>query len=46
MPVHSGLDALPELRQVAPDARVIVYSGFADKDPSPKTCSRSALRAI
>ena len=29
MPVRSGLDALPELRQVAPDARVIVYSGFA-----------------
>ena len=29
MPIRSGLDALPELRQVAPDARVIVYSGFA-----------------
>ena len=29
MPVRSGLDALPELRQVAPDARVIVYSGFS-----------------
>ena len=29
MPVRSGLDALPELRDVAPDARVIVYSGFA-----------------
>ena len=29
MPVRSGLDALPELREVAPDARVIVYSGFA-----------------
>ena len=29
MPVRSGLDALPELRRVAPDARVIVYSGFA-----------------
>jgi len=29
MPVRSGLEALPELRQVAPDARVIVYSGFA-----------------
>ena len=30
MPVRSGLDALPELRHVAPDARVVVYSGFAD----------------
>ena len=29
MPVRSGLEALPELRQVAPDARVVVYSGFA-----------------
>ncbi len=29
MPIRSGLDALPELRQVAPAARVIVYSGFA-----------------
>jgi DNA-binding NarL/FixJ family response regulator len=29
MPVRSGLEALPELRQVAPGARVIVYSGFA-----------------
>lgn len=30
MPVCSGLEALPELRRVAPDARVVVYSGFAD----------------
>lgn len=29
MPVRSGLDALPELREVAPEARVIVYSGYA-----------------
>jgi DNA-binding NarL/FixJ family response regulator len=29
MPVRSGLDALPELRKVAPDARIIVFSGFA-----------------
>ncbi len=29
MPIRSGLEALPELREVAPDARVIVYSGFA-----------------
>jgi len=31
MPVRSGLEALPELREVAPDARVIVYSGYAGK---------------
>ena len=29
MPKRSGLEALPELRQVAPDARIIVFSGFA-----------------
>ena len=30
MPIRSGLEALPELRQAAPDARIIVFSGFAD----------------
>ena len=29
MPIRSGLEALPELRQVAPDARIISFSGFA-----------------
>lgn len=29
MPIRSGLEALPELRQVAPDATIIVFSGFA-----------------
>ena len=29
MPIRSGLEALPELRRVAPDAQVIVFSGFA-----------------
>ncbi len=29
MPIRSGLDALPDLRRVAPDARVIVFSGFS-----------------
>jgi DNA-binding NarL/FixJ family response regulator len=29
MPNRSGLEALPELRRVAPDAQVIVFSGFA-----------------
>ena len=31
MPVRSGLDALPELRQVAPQAAIIVFSGFASE---------------
>ncbi len=29
MPRRSGLEALPELRRMAPDAQVIVFSGFA-----------------
>ena len=29
MPVRSGLEALPELRLVAPEARIIVFSGFS-----------------
>ena len=29
MPNLSGLDALPELRRVAPNAQIIVFSGFA-----------------
>jgi DNA-binding NarL/FixJ family response regulator len=29
MPVRSGLEALPDVREAAPGARVIVYSGFA-----------------
>lgn len=29
MPRRSGLDALPEIRRVAPEAKVIVLSGFA-----------------
>jgi DNA-binding NarL/FixJ family response regulator len=29
MPRRSGLDALPELRRVAPDARIVVLSGFS-----------------
>jgi DNA-binding NarL/FixJ family response regulator len=28
MPVRSGLDALPELRRVVPDAKIIVLSGI------------------
>ncbi len=29
MPGGSGLDAIPELRRVAPDARIVVLSGFS-----------------
>lgn len=30
MPVMTGIEALPELRRVAPEATIIVISGFAD----------------
>lgn len=29
MPNRSGVEALPELRHVAPDAQIVVFSGFA-----------------
>lgn len=29
MPIRSGFESLPELRQVAPSATIIVFSGFA-----------------
>jgi DNA-binding NarL/FixJ family response regulator len=29
MPVRTGLDALPQIKRVAPNAKVIVLSGFA-----------------
>ena len=29
MPNRNGLDALPELRRLVPDAQIIVFSGFA-----------------
>lgn len=28
MPVKSGLDALPELREAVPDAAIVIFSGF------------------
>ena len=31
MPIRNGLEALPELRRLAPDARIIVFSGFASE---------------
>jgi DNA-binding NarL/FixJ family response regulator len=38
MPRRTGLDALPELRQVAPAAAIIVFSGF-----SPTSVAEEAL---
>jgi len=30
MPVMNGLDAAPELRKIAPETPIILYTGFAD----------------
>jgi DNA-binding NarL/FixJ family response regulator len=36
MPVRTGLDALPEIGNVAPEAKVIVLSGFLASTTAPK----------
>jgi two-component system invasion response regulator UvrY len=36
MPGRTGFDALPEIRQVAPEAKVIVLSGFVASTTAPK----------
>jgi DNA-binding NarL/FixJ family response regulator len=36
MPVRTGFNALPEIRTVAPEARVIVLSGFLASTIAPK----------
>lgn len=36
MPGRTGFDALPEIRQVAPDTKVIVLSGFVASTTAPK----------
>lgn len=32
MPVMTGLEAIPELREAAPDARIVMYSAYAQTD--------------
>ncbi len=43
MPHRTGLDALLELRQVAPQAKVIVFSGFSMATVTEKTIERGAV---
>jgi DNA-binding NarL/FixJ family response regulator len=42
MPTRTGLDALPELRQVAPRAAIIVFSGFAGASVVEQALARGA----
>jgi CheY-like chemotaxis protein len=40
MPLMSGLEAIPELRTAAPDARIVMYSAYAE------TNQRASFEAI
>ena len=46
MPRRTGLDALPEIKRVAPDAKVIVISGFASPMIAADVLARGADRYI
>jgi DNA-binding NarL/FixJ family response regulator len=43
MPERSGLEALPELRRVAPNAQIIVLSGFADANVADEVLALGAV---
>ena len=42
MPHRTGLEALAELRRVAPDARIIVFSGFGTTSIADEVIARGA----
>jgi DNA-binding NarL/FixJ family response regulator len=46
MPRRTGLDALPEIKRVAPEAKVIVLSGFAAPMVAPDVLALGAARYI
>jgi DNA-binding NarL/FixJ family response regulator len=46
MPRLDGLQALPLLREAAPEARVIVLSGFDPRSVGPKVLAAGAARCI
>lgn len=46
MPRRTGLDALPEIKRVAPEAKVIVLSGFAATMLAPDVLALGAARYI
>ena len=46
MPRMTGLDALPEIKRVAPEAKVIVLSGFATPTLAPEVLALGADRYI
>ncbi|MEP6976863.1 MAG: response regulator transcription factor [Thermoleophilia bacterium] len=46
MPRRTGLDALPELRQVAPAAKIIVFSGFSTASVVDEVLALGAARYL
>jgi two-component system invasion response regulator UvrY len=46
MPGRTGFDALPEIRQVAPKAKVIVLSGFVASTSAPAVLELGAALFI
>jgi DNA-binding NarL/FixJ family response regulator len=46
MPRRTGLDALPEIKRVAPDAKVIVVSGFVSSMIAADALAQGADRYI
>ncbi len=43
MPNHSGLEALPELRRLVPNAQIIVFSGFASANVAEEVLALGAV---
>ena len=46
MPKRSGLEALPELRRVAPDARIVVLSGFTSANVAEEVMALGAASYV
>jgi len=46
MPRRSGLEALPELRRVAPEARIVVLSGFTSANVAAEVVALGAASYV
>lgn len=46
MPVMDGFEALPLLRTVAPESRIVVYSGRPPEEAAPRTLALGAFEYV
>jgi DNA-binding NarL/FixJ family response regulator len=46
MPNRTGLEALPELRQVAPTAKIVVFAGFSTGTVAEDVIKLGAVRYL